>query len=189
MIETGNPTYPGAERVELTEKAEDRTDLFNGLLFQQKKIFLICLGFTRNSADAEDLTQEVYLKAYTRIDTLKEARFSNVWLYRITRNTCLDFLKKQRPLPLEENELEGARVETATPESDALFRDQIASLKGIIQDLPRRQREAYVLKEYGDLSYREIADVLKIREGTVMSRLNRARQAVKSRMNEGKGHE
>lgn len=61
-------------------------------------------------------------------------------------------------------------------------REQLQSLKAAIQQLPKKQREVFVLREYGDLSYQEIADVLKINKGTIMSRLARARQALMNQM-------
>ena len=189
MIETGDPTDPGAGNISVAEIREDQIEFFKSLLFHQKKVFLICLGFTRNPADAEDLTQEIYLKAYKRIHSLKDPQLSNIWLYRITRNTCLDFLKKHRPITLTEAELEKIRLNPSSPESNVLYEERLHALKAAIHRLPGKQREVYVLKEYGDLSYSEIAGILNIREGTVMSRLNRARQAVKSQMSRGECHE
>ncbi|MFC2157072.1 RNA polymerase sigma factor [Acidobacteriota bacterium] len=173
----------------MRERKTDHAGSFEGLLFHQKKVFLICLGFTRNPTDAEDLTQDIYLKAFRRIHSLKESRLSNVWLYRITRNTCLDFLKKHRPIPLTEDEMDKVRLDPSTPESNVAYTESLRLLKSAIHQLPGKQREVYVLKEYGDLTYAEIVDVLKIPEGTVMSRLNRARQAIKSQMSRGDSHE
>ena len=69
-----------------------------------------------------------------------------------------------------------------TPESEMIHKEQLRLLKGAIQKLPRKQQHVFVLKEYGDLSYQEIAKTLKIELGTVMSRLNRARQAIKEQI-------
>lgn len=158
--------------------------MFEELLSFKTIVFRICLGFSRNLLEAEDLTQDVYLKAYVNLDSLRDPGVKKEWLFRIARNTCLDHVKKQarNPLALRDNHKEDNPVfhppDHRTPESLALRDEEQAQVKAAIARLPRKQREVFVLKEYGDLSYREIAATLDIREGTVMSRLNRARQAV-----------
>jgi RNA polymerase sigma-70 factor (ECF subfamily) len=150
-------------------------------------VFLICLGFSKNAADAQDLTQEVYLRAYKNIGSLKEAAFSKLWLFRITRNTCLNFQKKHRLQRISAFESSRNLTPPRTPESQMVYQEQLQTLKAAILKLPKKQRDAFVLKEYGGLSYQEIADTLKIKQGTVMSRLNRARQSIKNQM-KGRGN-
>lgn len=147
-----------------------------------KKVFLICLGFSRNAADAQDLTQEVYLKAYRNVGTLKEVKLSKFWLFKITRNTCLDFRKKHRLNRNSSIESGGEPADLTTPESQMIYQEQLRALKISIQQLPKRLREVFVLKKYGDLSHQEIAETLKIKEGTVKSRFGRACQAIISQM-------
>jgi RNA polymerase sigma-70 factor (ECF subfamily) len=182
MIETEAPTFPLVEQTKVAEKTEKESKVLEALTAYQEKVFLTCLGFSRNPADAEDLTQEVYLKALRKIDSLTDLSLIKFWLFRVTRNTCLDFSRKRkfrRNIPLEpEHEQYGSK----TPESQLVSREQLRSLKAAIQQLPKKQREVFILKEYGDLSYQEIAETLKIKLGTVMSRLNRARQTIKDRM-------
>ena len=76
--------------------AKKRIELFEELMLFQKKVFLICLGFSRNATDAQDLAQDVYLRAYKNIGNLSEPSLAKVWLFRIARNTCLNFRKKHR---------------------------------------------------------------------------------------------
>ena len=156
--------------------------IFEELMTFHKKVFLICLGFSRNAADAQDLTQEVYLKAYRNIGTLKEAKLSKLWLFRITRNTCLDFKKKHRLN--RDSFFESGRelTEPRTPESQMILQEQLHALKAAIQELPKKQREVFVLRKYGDLTYQEIAETLKIKEGTVKSRFGRASKAIIAHM-------
>ena len=148
----------------------------------QKKVFLICLGFSRNASDAQDLAQDVYLKAYKNIGSLSEPSLAKVWLFRITRNTYLNFQKKHRLDRISAFEMTRKIKDPQTPESEMIHQEQLRLLKGAIQKLPKKQRDVFVLKEYGDLSYQEIAETLKIELGTVMSRLNRARQAIKEQI-------
>lgn len=151
-------------------------------MIYQEKVLLICLGFSRNPADAEDLAQEVYLKALRNIDSLTDLSLVKFWLYRITRNTCLDFSRKRKLRRHSPLEPEHQQHDSQTPESQVIAGEQLRALKEAIQQLPKKQREVFIMKEYGDLSYQEIADTLRINPGTVMSRLNRARQAIKNRI-------
>ena len=157
---------------------ENSSKIFEELMTFREKVFLICLGFSRNAADAQDLTQEVYLKAYRNIGTLKEAKLSKLWLFRITRNTCLDFRKKHRLYRDSFFGSEGKHIEPMTPESQMILQEKLHALKAAIQQLPKKQREVFVLRKYGDLTYQEIAETLKIKEGTVKSRFGRASKAI-----------
>jgi RNA polymerase sigma-70 factor (ECF subfamily) len=170
-----------------TRKAEDRSRLFEDLLSHREDVYRICLGFSRNTCDAEELAQEVYLKAYKKMSSLENSGLAKEWLFRITRNTCLDHKKRRRFFRFIELGKDNEPQERETP--DTLFgeREQTRILKEIIRALPRKQKEVLILREYGDLSYKELARTLGIKEGTVMSRLNRARRIVTNQM-EKKGH-
>ena len=179
MIETGSRAFSTNRDIKLTET---RTKLFEKLMTYQKIVFLICLGFSRNASDAQDLAQDVYLKAYKNIGTLSELSLAKVWLFRIARNTCLNFQKKHRLDRISNFEITRKMKDPQTPESEMIHQEQLLLLKGTIHKLPKKQRDVFVLKEYGGLSYQEIAKTLKIELGTVMSRLNRARLAIKKRI-------
>lgn len=158
-------------------KPENRR-LFEELMVFREDIFYICLGFARNRLDAEELAQDVYLKAITKMETLRNAQLAKVWLFRICRNTCLDYAKRMRIKNLFEKPSESYLSELNTPESQIVHRQQLKSVKESIGHLPKKWREVFLLREYGDLSYQEIANILGIKKGTVMSRLNRARKAI-----------
>lgn len=172
----------GIDMIGYTAVQEDKSQVFEELLTYQKKIFLICLGFSRNASDAQDLAQDVYLKAYKNIDTLSEPSLAKVWLFRIARNTCLNFQKKHRLDRIAAFEITQKIKDPQTPESEMIHQEQLRLLKGAIHKLPKKQQDVFIMKEYGDLSYQEIAETLKIELGTVMSRLNRARQAIKEQI-------
>jgi RNA polymerase sigma-70 factor (ECF subfamily) len=184
MIKEDNPSLPFLGNARVIEKTNTKSEILEELLAHKERVFLICLGFSRNTSDAEDLAQEVYLKAYKNIDTVKDLELSKYWLFKIAKNTCLDFGRKRRPYQLSSPESEIETSESSTPESQMMYREKLRSLKATIQKLPKKQKEVFILREYGDLSYREIADVLRINKGTVMSRLTRARRAL---MNQIKG--
>jgi len=172
----------GIDMIDYTAVRENKSQVFEELMTYQKKVFLICLGFSRNASDAQDLAQEVYLKAYKNIDTLSELSIAKFWLFRIARNTCLNFQKKHRLDRISAVEMIRKVKDPQTPEYEMIRQEQFLLLKGAIQKLPKKQRDVFILKEYGDLSYQEIAETLKIELGTVMSRLNRARQAIKEQI-------
>ncbi|NQT80877.1 MAG: RNA polymerase sigma factor [Candidatus Aminicenantes bacterium] len=184
MIETISSTFSIIEETTVAERTGKELTIFEELMSYKERVFLICLGFSRNVVDAEDLTQEVYLKAFKNINTIKDVELSKFWLFRIARNTCLDFRKKHRPDQLSSLESGMKQFEPRSPESQMIFHEKLRSLKLAIQRLPKKQNEIFILREYGDLSYQEIAEVMKIKEGTVMSRLTRARRALLNRMKE-----
>jgi len=158
---------------------EDESRLFEEMITYKEDVFRICLGFSRNPSDAEDLSQDVYLKAFQNVGKVHTPYALKEWLFRIARNTCLDHGKKRRIVRFfEKTAPPDNGVETRTPESSADAGERLNSLKNAVSRLPKRQREVFVLREYGHLSYQELARTLGIKEGTVMSRLNRARRAV-----------
>lgn len=183
MIEAEASTFPLADQTKVAEKTARESKVLEALMAHKDKVFLICLGFSRNPTDAEDLTQDVYLKALRNIKSLTDLSLVKFWLFRVARNTCLDFGRKHKLRRHSSLKPEYEQHESRTPESQLVSREQLRSLKTAIQQLPKKQREALILKEYGDLSCQEIAATLKIKHGTVMSRLNRARQGIKTWMN------
>lgn len=167
--------------------AKDKEILFQNFLENRKSVFWICLGYARDYIEAEELTQEVFFKAWSKIDSLREPAKHREWLFRMARNICFDHLRKQRRRKLfGGNSLELGRDER-TPEMRTVYQDELRLLKAAVRTLPRKLRDTFILRGYGGLSYREIASVLRIKEGTVMSRLNDAREKIKSRMR-GENH-
>jgi RNA polymerase sigma-70 factor (ECF subfamily) len=139
---------------------------------------------TRNDADAADVVQEAYLRAFRYFDSYREGDAKS-WVLRIVRRTCYSWLERNRPadvVPLEtDQELgEGAAVpETGDTEALLLNRSDLRRLDLLIEALPAPLREAIVLRELHELDYREIAEVTGVPIGTVMSRLHRARSALR----------
>ena len=156
----------------------EQSKLFEDLMSYREIVFCICLGFTKNPWDAEELAQETYLRAYKNLSTLKDKSTAKGWLFKIARNACLDQVKKEKWRKSFRflGGREPARVEN--PESRLLWAEQLEVLKKSIRRLPDKQKEVFILREYGLLSYQEISETLSIKKGTVMSRLQRARQAI-----------
>jgi len=154
-----------------------QTQVGQDLLDFKDKVFCLCLGFAGNAADARDLTQDTFAKALTHY---AQSRPENpqAWIMRIARNTCLDLLRRKKVRGPLHPVSEFTAVDRRTPESQAGREEEIGIVRKAIASLPRRQRDVLVLREYAELSYQEIGQTLRISSGTVMSRLNRARQAV-----------
>ncbi|MGC9359813.1 MAG: RNA polymerase sigma factor [Anaerolineae bacterium] len=134
-------------------------------------------GIVGSSDEAEDVAQEVFVKAWQAIDTFRPGGSLGAWLYRITVNAAIDATRRRRP--------QIALDDVAPPTSDqhiersVLDAEEAARVRRAVQNLPPASRATLVLREYEQLSYAEIADVLNIPMGTVMSRLHYARQALK----------
>jgi RNA polymerase sigma-70 factor (ECF subfamily) len=148
------------------------------LLAYRETVFRICLGFSRHYDEAEDLAQEVFVKAAESAGTLKDPNRVREWLLRIARNTCIDHGKKRRTRSVllfrfaSETTVESA--DKAAPAEDV----RVAALRKAVARLPRRLKDVFIMREYADLSYAEIGRSLNLKEGTVMSRLSRARAFV-----------
>lgn len=151
----------------------------------EKNVYNLALRMTGNPADAEDMAQEAFLKAYRSLSEFRgDSKFS-VWLYRIVSNVCLDFLRRQKrrqaySLSVEDDEGEETQLDipdTAQSPEDLLERKltREAVHQGLAL-LPPDQRQILLLREIQGLSYEEIADVLGIEVGTVKSRIFRARK-------------
>jgi RNA polymerase sigma factor (sigma-70 family) len=135
---------------------------------------------TRNDSDAHDVAHDAVLRALEYLDGFKGDRI-RPWLLTIVRNTFYTWLKKERPVELAESfeeETHDAPDEAADPQALALRNADRRVLATAIERLPREYREALILREMEDFSYKEIGAVLEIPIGTVMSRLARARKKI-----------
>lgn len=150
----------------------------------QQRVFRYILRLSGNREDAMDLTQETFMKAHQALAAWQpQARFST-WLLRIAHNATLDLLRR-RPhlgyLPHGEADADATDpgLPDPAPQPDAQLADRqsIALLDRALRELPLEHREILLLREIEDLSYAEIAATLDIAEGTVKSRLARARAA------------
>jgi RNA polymerase sigma-70 factor (ECF subfamily) len=158
-------------------------------------LYTAALRMTRNPSDAEDLVQETYLKAYRAFDRFEEGTNLKAWLYRILTNTFINTYraKKRRP---EESDLddveslylyrrlgglEGSRSGRSA-EEEVLDHITEAEVKEAIESLPEQFRMAVLLGDVEGFSYKEIAEILDVPIGTVMSRLHRGRRALQARL-------
>jgi RNA polymerase sigma-70 factor (ECF subfamily) len=158
-------------------------------------LYSAALRMTRNPADAEDLVQETYLKAYRGFGGFQEGTNLKAWLYRILTNTFINTYraKKRRPDETELDEVEDlylyrrlGGLEAAnlgrSAEDELMDWFSEAEVKDALEDLPEQFRMAVLLADVEGFSYKEIASILDIPIGTVMSRLHRGRTRLQKRL-------
>jgi RNA polymerase sigma factor (sigma-70 family) len=137
----------------------------------------------QNDNDAEDLVQETYLKAFQNFRSFQAGTNFRAWIFRILRNTFLtsrSTLERRMTVALDwEEELPSLHTDCACPESLLIQKSNIAAIRYAIEQLPFSYREVILLCDVEGLAYREIAEILEIPIGTVMSRLARARKVVR----------
>ncbi len=153
----------------------------------QTQVYNLALRMVGNEQDAYDIAQDAFLRAWRSLDSFRgESRFS-VWLYRLTSNICLDFLRarqRQRTIPLSALAPEAEDAEPEIPDEryapEALLDRQALreELTAALTELSPEQRQILLLREVGGLRYDEIASALSLESGTVKSRIFRARQAL-----------
>jgi RNA polymerase sigma-70 factor, ECF subfamily len=154
-------------------------------------LYSAALRMTRNPADAEDLVQETYLKAYRGYGSFQEGTNLKSWLYKILTNTFINSYrsKRRRPVETELDEVEdlylyrrlgGLEAASAGRSAEDLVLDRFseAEVKAAVEALPEQFRLAVLLSDVEGFSYKEIAEILDIPMGTVMSRLHRGRKAL-----------
>jgi RNA polymerase sigma-70 factor (ECF subfamily) len=143
----------------------------------------------RNPNDAEDLVQETYLKALRGFASFQPGTNFRAWMFQILRNTfwssCSKLERRMTVAMDSEEEGPALAVENETPETVLMKRSDSSLLQNAIDNLPVHYRETLLLCEVEEMSYREIAEILSIPTGTVMSRLSRARKAIRESLRGG----
>ena len=151
-----------------------------------QRAYYIALGFIGSHESAHDLSQEAFVRAFKAIKRFDPDKRFFTWYYQILRNLCLNFNrdKARHARPFSEmNEHEIQRIPDAVDSSHLFERNETQKLVWeALNTIKPRDREIIVLKDLQDFSYKEIAEMLEIPIGTVMSRLYYARAALKSRL-------
>lgn len=184
-----------------TERAEELEARFEAeALPYLDQMYGAALGLTRNPADAEDLVQDVYLKAFASFAGFEQGTNIRAWLYRILTNTFIsDYRSKRRnpgrvgdPLPMDwqlSDEArdsmhgdEGTGAVSPSAESEAITSLAQGEVMELLEGLPGGQRRAVYLSDVMGFSYPEIAEILEVPLGTVTSRIHRGREKLKKQL-------
>ena len=155
----------------------------------QAKVYNLALRLSGSAEDAADLTQEAYLNAWRGLSSFQGESAFSTWLYRLTTNVCIDFLRRERrrqaiagAVSLDDNEVDYANLvpdRAPSPHEILEGRELKAAISRGLRQLSDEHRQVLVLREVTGLSYAEIAAVLGLEEGTVKSRIARARLALR----------
>lgn len=157
-----------------------------------RKAYHIAFDFTRDREEAKDLSQEAFLKAFTRLKSFDGRSSFYTWFYRILVNLCLDYKRRRKRAPANpfdeamENEVEPSH-HSANPGSldQQISARQISQRIGqVLDQLPAKQRTAFILKNHQGLSIKEIAELMETAEGTVKVHLHRAVTVLRQRLAE-----
>src|SRR6266576_2403910 len=179
----------GAGATARADEAELRERFERDVLPLLPSLYGAAMRMTRNPSDAEDLIQETFLRAYRGFGGFTEGTNLKAWLYRILTNTFINsYRKRQRePVTVLEDEipdwyLYGTDQSEASAETEVLDRMPDADVKEALDALPEQFRMAVWLADVEGFSYKEIAEILNVPIGTVMSRLHRGRKALDKRL-------
>ncbi|UCB53425.1 MAG: sigma-70 family RNA polymerase sigma factor [Candidatus Zixiibacteriota bacterium] len=140
---------------------------FNQLVLRyQKRVYDLTYRLVRNHEDAADLSQEVFVRAYSNLRKFEERSSFYVWLTRIAVNLCINFSKRERFRSfLSIFDISQKPEVSVSPEEDVEKEELRRALDRAVKSLPERQRATFVLKRYQELPYREIAQIMEISEG------------------------
>ncbi len=203
----GSPTSPGTPlqaaidqgltdaEVMLRVKAGDQA-AFDYLVQKYRRAMISFMyRMAHNSAAAEDLAQEVFLRVYRSRDTYAASAKFTTWLYRIATNLAVNYArdtrheKPENTVSLDQPDEEtGLTMDiadsTLTVEQNILRRERMAAIRKHVQDLPERQRTAVVMHKYQGMDYRQIAEVLHLSESATKSLLFRAYETLREKLKE-----
>ena len=166
-------------KMKLIKKLLKQQEINAELELRREKLFRVSCSWCHDSHLADDLTQQTLVKALQNIGSLRSREMLDAWLFRILSNCWKDHLRAQREtIDIDDADLIGGR----TPE-DQHFESQIVlRIRQAIAALPEKQRQVVTLVDLAELTYSEVSEALEIPIGTVMSRLCRARQTLRSNL-------
>ena len=177
-----SPHAQPAAQDELIERCLEGDQLAWDAIVRQhwRKVFNVAYKFVGKHDEAEDLTQDIFLKIFRSLNTFDRRANFQTWLISVSRNLCIDHyrsVRKERET-IDRDVDPGDLVPTSheiSPYAALEHRDRVVLLREALATLPETLRTAVVLRDIQELSYQEIADRLQLPEGTVKSRINRGR--------------
>ncbi|HOF20187.1 MAG TPA: sigma-70 family RNA polymerase sigma factor [Bacteroidales bacterium] len=152
----------------------------------QQMVFRTCMGFLHNREEAEDLAQDVFIRAYQSLSRFRGESAFSTWLYRIAVNASLNRTRRSSLKitfeTLENTVISAPATSEDDPEKILISREQSVWLRRAVNSLPENQRTAIILSKYEDLSQKEIAEIMMTSEGAVESLLFRAKRNLRKRL-------
>ncbi len=179
------------EKLLIQQAAAGDTAAFETLVLRyQRQVYNLALRMVGNDADAQDLSQEAFVRAWRALDSFQFSSQFSTWLYRLTSNICIDFLRAQKRrkavsltvLQDEEDQQWDMPDGQPLPESQLIAREEQQAIAKAMAALDPEYRQVLTLRIVNDCSYQQIGAILGIREGTVKSRLSRAREQLRKKL-------
>jgi RNA polymerase sigma-70 factor (ECF subfamily) len=176
-----NSKYPNTpeQRLWISQARQGDQDAFCRLVEKyQQPVFNICCRMLNNAEDAEDAAQEIFLRAYTKLDTYDTSRQFSTWLFAIASHYCIDRWKKRRFQLVAWDDLKNVLSDSESNQPDRVVaqRDADREVRDLLAKLPADYRMAVVLRYWQTMSYEEMAETLNTSVSAVKSRLFRARK-------------
>jgi RNA polymerase sigma-70 factor (ECF subfamily) len=179
-----------AEKNLIELSAKGNVEAFETLVqAHQKRVYNIALRMTKDPDDAQELSQDALVRAFVAIKKFRGESSFSTWLYRITMNVCTDFLRKRNKAVVVSLEQGAAGNENYNPvqlpekspgPDELTEKKQLKEMvKQAMDLLSVEHRQVLILRDLMDLTYKDIANTLNVNEGTIKSRINRARDALK----------
>jgi RNA polymerase sigma-70 factor (ECF subfamily) len=165
----------------LIEKAQngDRNAFGELVIHYYPGVVQVVFRLCGDAGLAQDMAQEAFLRGWINLPSFRPQSSLRNWLYRIAVNATLDVLRRRPEEQFEDEVIQMSPDQAMGPESALIEKERVALLQQAMRSLPEAARSVLVLREYGGLSYQEIAGVLDVPIGTVMSRLNYARNRMR----------
>ena len=167
------------------EVTKSKRDLFDQTVLPHlNAAYNLARWMIRNEHDAEDIVQESFLRAFRSFDTYLPDRDPRAWLLAIVRNSSRTWLQRHRSqetVPFDDSS-EAAIGTWSDPEAELIRNANAQQVREALQELPVEYREVLALREWEELPYKAIAEIIEVPLGTVMSRLSRARRELYSRL-------
>lgn len=157
----------------------------------QHRLYQVCYRMLNNAAEAEDIAQEAFVRAYVNLESYDQKRKFSTWLYRIATNLCIDRIRKKKPdyhLDAEVPGTEGLDMysqiaaDQELPEEEVEKMEMQERIQYEVSRLPDKYRTIIILRYMEDLQLQEIADILEMPLGTVKTRVHRGREALRQQM-------
>jgi RNA polymerase sigma-70 factor (ECF subfamily) len=177
------PVQPWVDEVRRARKGD--SNAFAALVRAvQRPVFGLCLRLLRNEAEASEVAQETFLRAYQNLDRYDDTRPFDLWVLTIARNLCLDLLRRRSKLQTEDVDEHAQALPSgeASVEEHAMVRQERQSLEDAMATLSVDDREVLALYYVQKRTTKEIAQVMNVAPGTIMARLFRAREKLRTRM-------
>ncbi|MBE6932037.1 MAG: sigma-70 family RNA polymerase sigma factor [Ruminococcaceae bacterium] len=179
------------EKKLIQQAAAGDTAAFEALVLRyQTQVYSLAYRMVGNEADAQDLAQEAFVRAWRALDSFQFSSQFSTWLYRLTSNICIDFLRSQKKrkhisltvLQDDEQQQWDMPDHRPLPEEQMIVTQEREALAKAIAALDPEYRQVLILRIVNDCSYQQISEIMGIREGTVKSRLSRAREQLRKKL-------